>query len=344
MTLPIACRVTDLMHQLLLGHLLGALDDDEHDRVDALLEHDEECCRQLLLWRRRLAPLEAMRPEIEPPPGLAARTCRCIAACIPALDESRGWNRGLSSHPVSPCRGSHLRWLDVAAVALFLTVTVSMILPAIDDSRFQARLVSCQDRLRQFGLALGLYADQQQHTLGQMACDGRLTRAGVFAAGCIQDGGFADNLRPLCPDAWLAAQGVLWTNKPPNIPKQPGPVVLGNSTLLTTISPCPRDLFSNDPYSDWPGTWRNGTTDGRRGPCTPAERPLLADAPSANLPGQGFFMSMSHRGRGRNVVFKDGRVDFLPSTANRGTTSWLLTSTQPMTGGASVPVVFVKGR
>lgn len=202
--------MTDSMHQQLLGHLLGALDNDEHDRVDALLEHDEECCQHCLQWRRRLAPLETMRPDIEPPPGLAARTCRYIAAYMLTLDESQGRKPGLSSHPVSPCcQGVQFRWLDVAAVGLLLAVAVSMILPAIDNSQFQARLASCQDGLRQFGLALGLYADQQKHPLGRMASDGRLTRAGVFAAGRLQEGGFSDNLRPLCPDAWLAAQGVL---------------------------------------------------------------------------------------------------------------------------------------
>ena len=45
------------MHQQLLGHLLGALDDDEHARVDARLEHDAEYCRELARWRQRLGPI-----------------------------------------------------------------------------------------------------------------------------------------------------------------------------------------------------------------------------------------------------------------------------------------------
>ena len=62
---------SDPLHQQLLGHLLGALDDDEQEWVESRLERDEEYRRQWMEWRRRLAPLLAMRPDCEPPPGLA---------------------------------------------------------------------------------------------------------------------------------------------------------------------------------------------------------------------------------------------------------------------------------
>ena len=71
---------SDPLHQQLLGHLLGALDDDEQEWVESRLERDEEYRRQWMEWRRRLAPLLAMRPDCEPPPGLAEQTCRFVAA------------------------------------------------------------------------------------------------------------------------------------------------------------------------------------------------------------------------------------------------------------------------
>ena len=74
---------TDPMHQQLLGHLLGALDDDEQEWVEARLEHDEEYRRRWVELRRRLAPLLAVRPDFEPPPGLAERTCRLVASFAP---------------------------------------------------------------------------------------------------------------------------------------------------------------------------------------------------------------------------------------------------------------------
>ena len=342
--------MNDLMHQLLLGHLLGALDDDEHERVDALLEHDERCCEELLQWRRRLAPLEAIRPEIEPPPDLAARTCHYLAVCVPALVESQDWYRrfAMSSHPAPPSRATRFGWLDAAVVILLLVIAVSMILPAIDSSRFQTRLASCQDGLRQFGLALSQYCDQQQNALGRMAAGGRLTHAGVFAAGLIQDGFSTDTQRPLCPDAWLAAQGVLCKISQREIPRgvakqatRPGTAALENNPPLVQISPCRYVAWHNDPHNDWPGAWRDGMTDGRRIPPAPADVPLLADAPSADPPGQIFA---GHRGQGRNVLFEDGRVDFLPSMPTRDTSIWLLPSARSTTGSISVPVVYVNGR
>ena len=72
--------MTDSIHQQLLGHLLGALDDEEQVWVDQRLEHDESYQRELILWRRRLSPLEAIRPDFDPPPDLAGRTCRMVVA------------------------------------------------------------------------------------------------------------------------------------------------------------------------------------------------------------------------------------------------------------------------
>ena len=109
--------------------------------------------------------------------------------------------------PAPPSRINRVGWLDMAVVALLLMTAGALIFPAIDSSRFQARLAVCQDSLRQFGLALDQYGDRQQTALGRLADDGRLTRAGVVAAGLLPDGYLSDSRRAACPDAWLAAQG-----------------------------------------------------------------------------------------------------------------------------------------
>ena len=231
--------MTEPMHQQLLGHLLGALDDDEHARVDARLEHDEEYCRELARWRQRLGPLEAMRPDFEPPPGLAERTCRYVAACMPVLGSSPAWGpwRRMTSLPAPPSRINRVGWLDMAVVALLLTTAGALLFPAIDSSRFQARLAACQDSLRQFGLALNQYGDRQQTALGRLADNGRLTSAGVFAAGLLPDGYLSDSRRAVCPDAWLAAQGA-WRGCASNgtqfaILQRPATAVAGIGLRLT---------------------------------------------------------------------------------------------------------------
>ncbi len=332
--------MTDPTHQLLLGHLLGALEDEEHDRVDALVEQDDQWRQTLVDWRRRLAPLEAMRPDFEPPPGLAERTCRFVAAHLPALDAASGARRRMTPCPVPPSRVAGLGWLDAAAVLLFVAVAVMLVFPAIDGSRFKARLASCQDGLRQFGLALAQYGGQHQSAMTQLADGGRLTPAGLMAVGrLMREKCLDESDRPLCSDAWLSAQGIAASWK-----KSLSSENLPNNR--TNCAGCAISLDGMQPAAltstNWSGTWRDGMTNGRQLSDLPTATPLLADAPSADLPGQ---VSSSHGGLGRNVLFKDGHAEFLPSSLAGGSaTGTLLQGLGSFSTGISTPVVWVSGR
>jgi len=295
------------MHQQLLGHLLGALDDAEQERVDARLERDEEWRRELAQWRRRLAPVEAVWPDIEPPRGLTARTCRFVAASLPVPADLLTPRRRMSSDLTPPSRVAGVGWCDVAVVALLLVTTGALLLPAIHRSRFHTRLAACQDSLRQFGAALTQYGRRHGDPLSRLAGNGRLTTAGVFAVGRFPDGLLTDRRQAVCPDAWLAVQGA-------------APVSSHN----------------------WPGTWRNGTTNDLRLPRSPADVPLLADAPSADLPGQ---ILGSHGGQGRNELFEDGHVCFLPYSAPPDSVDmFLCRGGAPSAAAISTPILLVRGR
>lgn len=195
------------MHQQLLGHLLGALDDDEQQWLEARLEHDDERRRELARWRRRLTPLEAVRPDFEPPPGLAERTCRLVAAFGPPPVQAVAPLVGMSPDLSSPSRVPRFGWPDVTAIGVLLMTAVIMVLPAIDGSRFHARLASCQDGLRQLGLALTQYSYCHGDALPQLAAGGRLTGAGIFAAELLREELAPETGRSVCPEVWLAAQG-----------------------------------------------------------------------------------------------------------------------------------------
>jgi prepilin-type processing-associated H-X9-DG protein len=288
--------MTDPMHQQLLGHLLGALDDEEQEWVERRLDEDPDYRRHCLLWRRRLASVEAALPEFEPPPGLAERTCRLVAACAAAMASPRvaaGPRGKMSPETAFPAGAARVAWCDVAALGLLAVMAVALIFPAIYGSRFQARLAACQNNLRQFGLALAEYSHRQGEALSHLAADGHLTGVGLSAAR-LMEAGFAPNGgRALLPDAWLASQGfhnVSGTRRVPYI------TVGGDSSRRLT--------------NNWPGTWRAGTADAEQESASlPTALPLLADAPSADMPGQPLC---SHDGRGRNVFFADGQVRFLP--------------------------------
>ncbi len=292
--------MTDPMQHQLLGHLLGALDDEEQQSVDARLESDPNYCREFIDWRRRLAPLESLRPDFEPPADLARRTCRHVAAYVQqtAVSSEDAKLPRMSQRPLPPLRSSSVGWPDSIVLGLLLVAAVGLILPAIDGSRFQSRLASCQDSLRQFGTAMTQYGRQKGRDLGWLADSGRLTREGAKAVGLLEEGWLTDDRRPLCSDAWLAVQGVVRTS-------------LHGGTRSENMS-SPLDLQrqgGNHLRTDWSGTWRNGTTNGWQTSSLPTNMPLLADVPSADLPGQP---SAGHDGRGRNVLYADGRVEFLP--------------------------------
>jgi hypothetical protein len=327
--------MSDFVHQQLLGHLLGALDDAEQERVDDRLEHDQQWCEGLTQWRHRLAPLEAMRPEFEPPPGLASRTCRFVASCMPTpvdvLAQQRP--RGMSPDLTPPSRTSRFSRCDVAVVALLLVTAVATLLPAIHSSRFQSRVAACQNGLQQFGASLVQYGHQHGTALSRLASNGHLTPAGVTAAEHFSDGFLTDRQQAVCSDAWLASQGIV----PVSLPKT-GSLPKGGRIVTLNQSPGPQTWEVN--Y--WPGTWRDGTDGGQRLPPSLADLPLLADAPSADMPGQTLA---SHGGRGRNVWFEDGHSTFQPSPAPRDVVDRVLSvSNTPSPAPFSAPIVFVNGR
>jgi prepilin-type processing-associated H-X9-DG protein len=297
--------MTDSTHQQLLGHLLDALDDDEQRWLDARLEYDEERRLELARWRRRLAPLEALRPDFEPPPWLAEWTCRLVAAFGSPPPPTVRPRVGMTPQPIAPSRMPQIGWRDVTAVGLVLLTALALLLPAINNSRFYARLTSCQDGLRQIGLALTEYSHRDGDPLPRLAAGGRLTGAGVYAAGLLRNQLASDAGRRLCPDVWLAVQ-----EEPAHAFSRSLRVAVRQLGPQWLRGPQSADIDPIDLSNGWPGTRRDGTTGGL-GNLSPAAQALLADAPSVDLPGQTIA---SHGGRGRNVFFADGHVEFVPCT------------------------------
>lgn len=317
--------MTDSIHQQLLGHLLGALDDEEQVWVDQRLEHDESYQRELILWRRRLSPLEAIRPDFDPPPGLAGRTCRMVAAYGSAPARSAMPRLAMSPDPTVPGAVSLFGWHDVVALGVLLLTAVALLLPAIDASRFHAAVASCQDNLRQFGLALTEYSRHHGEAMTQLAGEGKLTTAGVAAADLLGD---AVAERNLCPETWLAAQGAtrVLSSSPDGVgvvPPIPGTAVPG--------------YFSASTSSNWSGMWRDGTMDGH-GSRLSATQALFANDPSADLPGRSL---VGHRGRGRNLFLEGGRVRFVPCSTYDESAETVFSSAP---ADVSAPIIYVNRR
>ncbi len=312
--------MSDASPQQLLGHLLGALDEDEQDWLEWRLERDSGYRRQWAQWCRRMAPLEAFKPDFEPPPGLAERTCRFVAA-----------HRSGSVSPPLPAipsgdylTGGHgvFGWSDVITLSILVVMAVAAIFPAIQDSRLQARVAACQDRLQKMGQGLSEYSMRRAIPVTHLAHHGRLTPTGAIVAQFLEGEMSADG-RQVATDAWWAAQGLpgrAMANpiRSSSVFAAASPAaVSAESTLVPSTSEVAGDSTAGprptvhavsairfDTPPSWPGTWRDGTAHGPSTP-SPADMALLADAPSVDLPGQ---FTEYHGGRGRNLLFADGHI------------------------------------
>ena len=68
------------MRDELLGHLLGALEPRERERLEARLREDPNLCGELETLRRGLDVLDGDPGHCEPPPGLALAIVAICAA------------------------------------------------------------------------------------------------------------------------------------------------------------------------------------------------------------------------------------------------------------------------
>jgi len=165
-------------------------------------------------------------------------------------------------------------------------VLLALLGPALVSSRFYARLIHCQNNLRELGLALTHYSRSHDELFPSLPAAGRLRTPGVFAPILAQAGLLHDKTRLLCPGA--APQdstewGLYTLDELEQLP----------AATLERIRPT---LGGN--YGYHPGHLENG----RYRPTRNLGRfyfALMADAPCVNTPSH---LSLNHGGRGQNVL------------------------------------------
>ena len=77
------------MHDELIGYLLGALNGEEQTLVEKYLAVEAEARSKLEILRRGLEPLEADGGHLDPPEGLAVRTCQLVRIRIESIQLDR---------------------------------------------------------------------------------------------------------------------------------------------------------------------------------------------------------------------------------------------------------------
>ncbi len=293
------------MREDLLGYLLGVLSADEQRRIEDALAVDPQLQRELERLRRSIQPLESLDEDHDPPPNLADRTLQAIER----YDESSRPTphsvtrlRAMAGTPGyqdrSSMRSQRYHISDFVVLALVGMTAITLFLPALANSRFQARKGACQNNLREVGSLLLQDSQRFGDKFIPIPISSNQAFDGVFSA-TLRDhhmiGG--DTAALLCPGLEPRPDRESWSVPTlQQIDNATGPELdrlqqMAGGSYAYVIG-----------YVDEQGNYQAIRNRNR------PDFPILADAPSFHLAGR---QSANHGGRGQNFFYEDGHVAFV---------------------------------
>jgi hypothetical protein len=192
------------MRNELLGYLLGALEKEEHAQVESKLASDRGLQSDADLLRKGLTPLDADQKHFEPPADLWRRTVEYVmlraAAAAAVARPSPAWTDG-------PAPTRRWRMVDVSVAAGILVAAMSVVVPAVIQSRANAQRLACQGRLQDTYRGLARFAGFHNGVLPvASARDGYEGKAGIYAPLLRTGGHLESDLSVVCPESDLAAE------------------------------------------------------------------------------------------------------------------------------------------
>ena len=307
------------MREDLLGYLLGALEPHEARRVEELLKTDPLLREELASVEAMLRPLEDESDVVDDfPAGLIERTL----ANLPPLGETPHQDQvtdsteprvvlaelptlGMSTEPaMRPTR----RWMDWAAGSFAAAVLLGLLLPSLAEGRFAARRDACQDQLRRFGTAITQFVMlNQQQKLPSVAESGPEAFAGVYAIRLFEAGLLDDPSMRLCPSLAFgrdvhSEQAFSELNE------------FVGSKQLHSVSTDQLIRWQQRAGGDY--AYSLGVIDGNHYSTPRYEArssfAVMSDSPIASFDDHEIQANqVGHSGRGMNVLYEDGRVQFI---------------------------------
>ncbi len=260
--------------------------------VEAQLSRDPQLKRDLDLLALSLLPLAADKGHYEPRAGLAERACAFVvsqsATVVPA--------------PASLSVPRHWKLTDlVVAAGIFIAATL-LFFPALNQSRFAARLTGCQNNLRQIGMALTEYSTRHGGFFPNVPAEGCLAAAGIYAPRLVEHGFISEPQILICPASVLAELAADY--RVPTFDE----LESAQGPQLTQLQ---RLMGGSYGYT------LGYVSEGRYQSTRNLRRPrfaLMADAPSGAPP----FHTLNHGACGQNVLFEDGHVQYLTTCKAHG--------------------------
>ena len=286
----------------LLGYLLDALEDDERQQLQQELANDPYLRQQLKTLRAALQPMEPTREPVEPPPGLARRTCRLVAAHAAGPEGPEdprpapaGRLHAMRSDASLDGESSRFSWIDVVAAASILVAASLLIFPALVSSRAQARVTQCASNLHGIYQGLAHYSDAFGGLLPSAPPEDRLGVGGGFAAMLHSTGYLNDPRALLCPGSAMAELPVFIVPAPAQIQAMPEGEQLNEA--LASLGGSYSMSLGYEEDNSFRGLRNMGRSDFA----------LVSDVPASGSPS---FESHNHSG-GQNVLFEGGNIRYV---------------------------------
>lgn len=320
----------------LIGYVLGALEPDEMRRVEQALAVDADLRDELERLRRAMQPLGEQGVEYEPPAGLVERTLAAVDANSSRVQGTVGLPGG---HELLPSR--EWRWWDILAGTVACLVIAGLVFPTILRERATARVVACQNQLRQAGIALAEYMTRtEERRFPQLELEGPEAFSGRYAIELYEAGLLSSDTPLWCPSQEVPGH---WVGRP-----------LPNRDELHRVGPLQLEFLqagSGGHYAYSLGIRERGRYNAPRFQSRPYFA-ILADAPTYLRDGEQLRLtslpehkalpvgtlldhfwgsirrlatlplsdgqSGPHEGRGFNLLYEDGHVAFVPVSHDFG--------------------------
>jgi prepilin-type processing-associated H-X9-DG protein len=285
----------------LLGYLLDALDEAEREQIERQLTNNPQLFHELEALQQELEPLADSYGDFEPPEDLAARTCDLVAEFAEQEEVQPAQSRlAQSMSRISPPTS---RWkaADFIVVGGICCIAALLFFPAISNSRHLARLMACQNNLRQLGFALNSYSDKAGgRFFPAVPAVGQRAFAGIYAPTLFEAGYLSEPRVVLCPAA-----------------ANPNDLNHFRIPTLAEIDNAPpeRVAILKEQAGGSYGYSLGYMSQGRLSPTRNRQRPhfaLMSDAPATcQTP-----IPANHGSRSYNILFEDGHVQVVQLRAN----------------------------
>lgn len=206
--------------------------------------------------------------------------------------------------PVAAAAGGHplagrgrATWVDLAVTGVILLVAGLLVLPAVNGSRFQARLTACQGNLQHIGQALAEHSYRNHEVFPPVPDKGNLAADGIWAPVLKGEGLLVEPQNVLCPESPLARQGDFQIPSLSDLRKAAGQKLASLQQRM------------GGSYGYCLGYFDHGVLQPTRN-LNREHFAILADAPSDRPDHQ----SANHDFLGQNVLFEDLHVEFCSTT------------------------------